>query len=345
MNTKDLIEQVKYNCNVSDAKFWGYFSICGLLLRLRELYRQEMGLMPWERISTKEIAPWIEEREKLWKELENKDFNPITIDGKTFEVFEIEKINGLLNKKGLIYGGGYGIYGKPTFFLSILKEKKEVYDYPVYYIGKELCRDLSTSIAMLQGVCIFLRKEQLINSLWEKVQETKTKTVDDLNRMLYIYFSEQEMKKSQALYEKISLISEAISDIFVYHEIGEAVEDRYSFQWIDIIGKDKWLEIYLRGLKDLIADTSDYGPLRLIIQKQDKKLLFFYILFQDNIRKSLFPEIKKFLQINNWNLFEEIRISRYKAIESVLKNISELIISKDFSSVKRLINDYLEKSK
>ena len=31
-----FIKQVKLNCNVSDAKFWGYYSICGVLMRYRE---------------------------------------------------------------------------------------------------------------------------------------------------------------------------------------------------------------------------------------------------------------------------------------------------------------------
>jgi hypothetical protein len=32
-----LIDDIKFNCEVSDAKYWGHFSICGLLMRLRAL--------------------------------------------------------------------------------------------------------------------------------------------------------------------------------------------------------------------------------------------------------------------------------------------------------------------
>jgi len=35
MDIKKLIDQIKFNCNLSDARFWGYYSICGLLLRMR----------------------------------------------------------------------------------------------------------------------------------------------------------------------------------------------------------------------------------------------------------------------------------------------------------------------
>ena len=34
-----LLDDIKYNCDVSDAQFWGYFSICGLLMRYRDLFR------------------------------------------------------------------------------------------------------------------------------------------------------------------------------------------------------------------------------------------------------------------------------------------------------------------
>jgi hypothetical protein len=346
MNIKYLIEQVKYNCNLSDAKFWGYFSICGLLLRLRELYRHEKGLMPWEKIPSENIARWLDRREKLWKELENENFKPIEINGNSFGVYDVEGINRILNKKGLIYGGGLGIYGKPTFFLAKLEEKKELYDYSIYYIEKELCRDLFTSTAMLQGTCIFIRKEQLILLLWEKIQEIRQKTEGIFNSMLLSHFTETELNNPANLFEKLKLISSNISDIFVYHEIGEAIEDKYSHYWQPIVGKDRWLEMHLRGLKDIIADTSEYGPLKLITKSRDKKLFLFYLLFLDAIRKSFLPNIwNLFSQTVDWKKLEEMRILSYKKTESILEKISEQIERDGPSSVKIMIEDYIKSMK
>lgn len=351
MDTENLIEQVKYNCNISDARSWGYYSICGLLLRVRELYKHEKGLMPWEMIPSDDISMWLEEREKLWKEFENKDFCPIEINGRSFGVFEVEKINEILNEKGLIYGGGYGIYGKPTFFLANLKCRKELYDYNVYYVDKELCRDLSTSTAMLQGICIFLRKEQLIHALWERVHEMKARKFSYLpDSMLSFWFTEKELAEPSDLYKKIFTIADDISDIFIYHEIAEAIEDRYSLQWQDIIGRDRWLELHLRGLKDIIADTSDYGPLKMIVNRKDKNLLVFYTIFSDNIRKSLSPDITEslqaFLKSDDWEMLEKIRVWSYKATDSVMERISEMIKNNnDSSSIKLLIKDHIENIK
>lgn len=349
MDLDRLIKQVKYNCNVSDARFWGYYSICGLLLRMRGLYRHERGLMPWEKIPSDDISSWIGERERLWRDLEDKDLQPIDINGKGLDPFEIEAINRVLNERGLVYGGGYSTFGKPAFFLARLQEKRQLYDYTVYYAEKELCRDLSTSIAMLQGICIFMRKEPLELILYEKVEEMRSRRFKGLlDRAFSLYGIGKDFPEKLTLYEKIKVISEDISDIFIYHEIGEAIEDRYEIQWTDIMGSERWLELHLRGIKDLLADTSDYGPLNLIIKRQDERLLLFYLLFLDGIRKALFPEMMNSFQIfidsGDWGILNEARIKGYKRARSIIKEVAGLIQDRlDLSSLAKLVKESIEK--
>src|SRR5512140_3600701 len=106
---KDLdafIQQVKLNCNISDAKFWGCYSICGLLMRYRELYRSEHSLMPWDSIDNAEVCQWIQEREKLWLDLEDADPQSIIIDNRSYDPFDITGINSVLKTAGLLYSGG-----------------------------------------------------------------------------------------------------------------------------------------------------------------------------------------------------------------------------------------------
>ena len=71
---QSLAPQIKRNCNISDARYWGMYSLCGLLLRLRELYKVEKGIRPWENILQQDMGEWITGRENLWQELEDKDF-------------------------------------------------------------------------------------------------------------------------------------------------------------------------------------------------------------------------------------------------------------------------------
>lgn len=349
MDLDRLIEQIKYNCNVSDARFWGYYSICGLLLRMRGLYRHERGLMPWEKIPSDDISSWIGERERLWRDLEDKDFQPIDINGKGLGPFEIEAINRVLNERGLVYGGGYSTFGKPAFFLARLQEKRQLYDYTVYYAEKELCRDLSTSIAMLQGICIFMRKEPLELILYEKVEEMRSRRFKGLlDRAFSLYGIGKDFPEKLTLYEKIKVISEDISDIFIYHEIGEAIEDRYGIQWQDV--SDRWLELHLRGIKDLLADTSNYGPLELIIKRKDERLLLFYLLFLDGIRKAFFPEImnafQSFLDSGEWNLIRKARDKGYEKAKSIMEEIArlnqEIGASPSADLVKKLIGEKIK---
>ena len=99
--------------------------LCGFLLRLRELYKSKKCIRPWDNIQQEEIGEWISDRENLWKELEDKDFGDITVNGNVYGPFEVEKINAELEKKGLVYGAGFGVHMKPSFFLADLISKEQ----------------------------------------------------------------------------------------------------------------------------------------------------------------------------------------------------------------------------
>ncbi|MEJ2658563.1 MAG: hypothetical protein P8012_15455 [Desulfobacterales bacterium] len=43
----DIADQVLFNCNITDSQHAGLYSICGLALRLRDLYKWENRLEPW----------------------------------------------------------------------------------------------------------------------------------------------------------------------------------------------------------------------------------------------------------------------------------------------------------
>jgi hypothetical protein len=161
IDIETITSQVKRNCNISDAKYWGSYSLCGLLLRLRELYRAEKGIKPWENIQQKEIGEWISERENLWRELEHKNFEDIAVNGNVYGPFEVEKINAELEEEGLIYGAGLGVHMKPSFFLADIISKETVDGFTVYLAGNEYARDLSDYPAMLQDRESFFKKDPL----------------------------------------------------------------------------------------------------------------------------------------------------------------------------------------
>ena len=74
-----IVGQVLQNCSISDSRHAGLYSICGLALRLRDLYKWEKGLDPWVEKESSEILEWIADKEEQWLELVEKDFNDISI--------------------------------------------------------------------------------------------------------------------------------------------------------------------------------------------------------------------------------------------------------------------------
>ncbi|NIR13630.1 MAG: hypothetical protein GWN86_06655, partial [Desulfobacterales bacterium] len=87
LDLDDLTRQVLENCSISDSRHAGLYSVCGLALRLRDLYKWEKGLDPWIEMDSSVILNWIGEKEENWDQLEEKEFNKITILDKTYDPF------------------------------------------------------------------------------------------------------------------------------------------------------------------------------------------------------------------------------------------------------------------
>ena len=346
-----FIQQVKLNCNISDAKFWGYYSICGLLMRYRELYRSEHSLMPWDSIDNGEVCQWIQEREKLWLDLEDADLQNIIIDNRSYDPFDITALNSVLRAEGLLYSGGYGTFNKPTFFIAKLDDTRDLFDYRVHYTGTELCRDLAASPAMLQGSCIYVRPEVLSIFIWDRFQELKANRSNWLTDTMFSeYLIQSTDMQGPELYRKIiDMVSDA-SEVFVLHEVGEAYEDEYSDDWHEILseGCDKATELFLRGIKDVRADTSVMGPLRMIADRRDRAGISFFAAFLDGIRKEIFPEIRDAFQrvakSGDWSGLEDARKTGYHRAERLQAETVALWKKKrDMTAIARYIRDSVRK--
>ena len=320
MNLDNIISQVKRNCNISDAKFWGEYSICGLLLRLRELYRSERGLKLWESIPHKEISEWMSEREVLWKELQDKDLEDIVIGETTYGPFEVARINTTLEEKNLIYGAGYGLRMKPSFFLADLISKRTVDGFVVYIAGSEYARDLAEHPAMVQDGVIVARVDTTKLLLWERFDEMRLR---DPKSPLAFAFSRYgitpDEEPSEDVDRKVSLVALSEVETYVYHELGEVIEgEKLGGEWKDLLLdlSGRKAEFFSRGVKDLLSDTSERGMIKYIIENRKEGSLGFYIVFLGGYRKLLFPEIvkafEKFIESGDWELIEDARKAGYK---------------------------------
>lgn len=348
LDIENLTSRIKRNCNISDARYWGAYSLCGFLLRLRELYRIERGIKPWERIPQKEIAEWISEREKLWKELEDRDFIDITVDGNVYAPFDVEKLNTALEKEGLIYSAGYGEYMKPSFFLADLVSKKIVDGHNVYIAGNEYVRDLSAYPAMLQDSVIFARVDTTKQLLWGKFEELRHRRIKGFLAFAFSrYDITPEEQPSEDIDRRLSLIATSEVETYIHHEIGEAIEGKkLGDEWKNML-RDlscSKAEHFARGIKDLLSDTSEKGMMRYIIDKRKEASLGFYIAFLVGYRRLLFPEIlnaaRNFVETGDWGLIEDARKAGYKKAESYAERL--LSIGNDKGDRAR-VSEYIEK--
>lgn len=315
MNIANVTKQIKHNCDISDAKYWGYFSLCGLLLRLRELYKSEHNISPWSNINQKDIGEWINAKETLWAEIEEDTFKDLDINGAILNPSEVSKINSSLIKENLIYGSGLALYKKPVFFLGDLYSCSKNGDYQIYLIKREYARDLFTSSGMLQGREIFIRLDQIKFLLWEMFLELKCRKnafLEDIFSGVSIMAEDDINTEFEVKLENLAL---RYSEIVLNHELAEAYEA--TDEWTDIIFQieDRKAEYFLRGLKDMLADTSEYGPLKKVIDMQDKGSLGFYISLTEMFHKAVYPELKEafcsFTLNGDWTILEDARKKVY----------------------------------
>ncbi len=320
VSIENLISQVKKNCNISDAKYWGTYSICGLLLRLRKLYRIENNIMPWERIDRADIGRWIEDRERTWKELEVNDFEKLLIGNSEYQPFDVENINRVIKKEGLIYSAGYGRFMKPSFFIADLMCSKSIEGLDIYIAGREYARDLSDAPSMLLEKTIFARLDVIRELLWEKFEESKTKGVKSILSFSFSKYGLNPMEElSEHVYERISFISLAELDVYIYHEIGEAFAGQVLGEdWKEMIAniRSPKAELFVRAVKDVMSDTIEQGMLKHIVDTRNVGSLGFYIVFLGDYRRMIFNDItiafEEFIKSKDWRIIEKARENGYK---------------------------------
>ncbi len=317
LNIDEITRQVLHNCDISDANNAGMFSICGLALRLRDLYKWEQGLPPWEERDSSEVLEWIEAKENQWDECIDNEFANISINGKTFDPFDTTGINAVLEPQNFFYGAGYARSLKPTFFLATIEEKSKINETTVYTLDRELARDLLTIPALSQDDYVVLRQDSARLYLWDHIFYIKKSSRPALNFALESCGIKDHQPK--ALRSRLAGILAAQKETSIYHEIGEihdAVFDRNL--WREIIAAFPYspVEHLARAVKDLLADTNEYGTLQHIVRQRNTAALAFYVAFLDGLPKEFFPELpaafQQFAQTEDWSIIDIAVTSGYR---------------------------------
>ena len=283
----DLKATVQKNCHISDAQFAGNYTLCIYLLKMREFYRWETQQTYGSKIPRDEIGTWLTEREQQWDDLENEDYKDLNINGTQINPFETQLANNLLNKQNLVYSGGYGMLGKPVFFLAELERKQVFDDYTLYISSRELARDLAAPPGMMQEKNIFIRRESLKRFIWEKIEESEWYNDENpLARTLKYYDFKNKPDES------LEKMTDAEVETVLHHEIGEIKASQLlGTEWEDMIASlpRSQAELMSRAVRDNLADALSTLP--MLMKHAEPASIHFYFANLSSMRKLIFPGI------------------------------------------------------
>ncbi len=344
--TDMLVRDIKFNCDVSDARFWGHFSICGLLMRYRDLYRSEQGLDPWSSVPREGITAWIEGKEARWPDLESQEFGRIRTGGVSFDPFDSPGINGTVNPRGLVYGAGYGMYLKPTFFLARIRSVTDVEGHRVYTSDREQVRDLFTAPAMLQERTIFLRLEPLQALLWDAFSRVRPGCPSVLTDAFRQAGIEPGQSVGTDFVAAMDRMATSYAEVLLWHELSESRERIPGWKNLLAVAEDRKAELFLRALQDLVADTSDAGPFRRIIDRRDSGALAATVGLLEGFRKALFPECReayrRFAGEKDWDIIEEVRAKGHARFLAMRRNVLEAFAEGGREALQRLLREKMQ---
>jgi hypothetical protein len=329
--SKSLISQVLANCDISDAHHAGLYSICGLALRLRDLYKWELGLSPWQENDPKEVLAWIGAKEDCWETIEQEDYGRLLIHAEQYDPFDTLKINQELAPDNIFYGAGYARSLKPTFFLAPIESIEELDGVKIYSLKRELARDLLTLPALAQDDAVVLRLEAAKLYLWDQMIYLKKSGRPALNTALNA--AGISSSNPQTIQQHFDEIFNIFKSTYIHHELGEIKEQNFDRTiWRDLVSQfaHSPVELLARATKDLLADTHESGALTHMIRNQDTAALGFYVAFFDGLGKEIFPQLRdafhNFSKNINWSIMEQVSADGREIALRLARNMTAIYL-------------------
>ncbi|MBU1564707.1 MAG: hypothetical protein KJ630_03650 [Proteobacteria bacterium] len=331
-----LTRDIQHNCDISDARDHGIYTMCTMVLKLRNLYKWEKGLQPWEEPEAADLLDWIEAKENFWATLAGEPFRTLSITRKTFGPYDLEEINGVLRGKKILYGAGFGRSMKTVFFLAEIIERRRTEGCPILVLGKEWAKEMAAPFAMVQDGLIIIRKESLRSFFWDQMMEVRASCRNSIRQALQPYGVFKNGVLDRELFRAaLDTVVEQEMNLFIYHEIGEILQttlDSAALQAIIGHFPGTVFEFVSRAVKDILADTHPRGLLAFIVREQRDSSLGFYLSLLDGLRERLFPEIGAAFQLfssdRKWAHIEQARTlcwERNQRVAEQIKVISQAI--------------------
>jgi hypothetical protein len=330
-----FIAQVRLNCQVASARQAGLFSLCGTLLRLRQLFKWEHHLPPWTEPEPEAVLKWIEAKERTWDSLETTQWQPLTWDRTTYEPFEVEALNRHLRPEGLAYGAGLSRGLSPTFFLGELAQVRKINGLTILVLGTEKARDLDGTPALCQGRLIYARRQTLAFYLWERLSDPVQQNNPFLKIALEAYRMPLKslLKNPEAFEEPFATMLSHELEAVIHHEIGEALEPSLKDAFTTILRNypQTRLEHWVRGLKDALAEVNEAGRLAFLIKERQLPSLALMLAWRPALYPLLLPELEpafwNLAASGAWEHMEQARTQALTRLRQVAAGVNDLLAS------------------
>jgi hypothetical protein len=335
-----LIDEVRWNCDIASAGQSGHFSLCGMLLRLRQLYKWEHGLAPWQEPEVAAVLAWIARRESTWDDLEEAAWRDLAWGDAAIDPFAVETLNAHLIPQKLAYGAGLSRGLTPTFFLGELLEERHEGDLTILVLGPELARDLDASPALCQGTLIYARRQALAFYLWDRLSDPTQQGNAYLQLALKAHdlVLKDLIRDPEAYQEQFNAFLAGELEAVIRHETGEALEPGLKTAFPAVLERfpQTRVELFVRTLKDALADVNEWGRLAYIIGARNLPSLAVMLAWRPGLLQALLPELppafEELLATGDWGGMETGRQQALERLRETVGGLNTLLESAEAAS-------------
>jgi hypothetical protein len=290
VDIEKLTAAVQRNCDLADAVHAREKSLCTYLLNLREYYRWQTDLPLGALPDRDRLGRWITGREQAWDRLRleaPEGFDPLPLAFRRIDPFDEATVNASLAPHKLVYGAGIGLFGAQLFFLAEIASSTTRDGAPVLVAGRELARGLAAVPAASRAGAIVVRGDALRRWLWTRIEgRPRGRRPDALSTALDLYGVGGDPTAA------VEQLVEAATETVVLHELGELrAAAELGPEWEQMLAAtgDRRVELLLRAVRDLLADTSVTLP--ALLRFGDLGPLLFWVSTFDGWRRELAPEL------------------------------------------------------
>ena len=286
---QQLIQQVQYNCDISDANHAGNYTLCIYLLKMREYYRWLHSIEFSHELESNKMGAWLREREETWEQVIDNSFQDIQLGHNKFGIFDTENINANIAAQNLFYHAGIGQKAAHHFFIADLLESyvETSSNMKITITGSEYARDLTAPPAVSNQNEIIIRQESLKRLCWERYQEWHWNQYDNPMGTALAYYPFND-SVSDALQAMVQVEQHTL----IQHELGEmSISNWLGADWSDMMLKiiGTKAELLARSVRDHLADCIKTLP--FLIQQNNPASIHFYFANLTYMRKELFPSV------------------------------------------------------